>query len=107
MPGTPRMTSDELARAAIPEVSARSMAGVLRSRSCRLRADDASMVSASRIVTLAATSVTARSVCVAVTTTLSSNCSTGSRRSSSTGCPATTVTGDVSDAKASRVTVSR
>ena len=70
-----------------------------------MRADEASMASASRIVTLAATSVTARSVCVAVTTTLSSNSSTGSRRSRSTGCPAATVTGEVSGAKASRVTV--
>ena len=101
------MTSDELARAAMPEVSARSRPGVLRSRSCRLRADDASMESVSRMVTLEATSVTARSVCVAVTTTLSSNCSTASCRSRSTGCPATTVTGSASSAKASRVTVSR
>ena len=101
------MTSDELARAAMPDVSARSTAGVRRSRSCRLRADDASMVSASSIVTLAATSVIARSVRVAVTTTRSSNCSAGSRRSRSTGRPAVTVTGAVSAAKASRVTVSR
>ena len=71
-----------------------------------LRAGDAWMVSASRIVTLAATSVTARSVWVAVTTTLSSNSSTGSSRSTRTSCPAGTVTGDVSVAKASRVTVS-
>ena len=50
------------------------------------------MVSVSRIVTLAGTSETARSVCVAVTTTLSSNCNTGSRRSRTTGRPAVTVT---------------
>ena len=99
--------SIELDRAAIPDRSTKSMPGVRRRRSCRLRAGDASMVSASRIVTLAATSLTARSVWVAVTTTLSSNSSTGSRRSRSTGCPATTVTGEVSVAKASRVTVSR
>ena len=106
MPGTPRTTSIELARAAIPDRSTKSMPGVRRRRSCRLRAGDASMVSASRTVTLAATSVRARSVWVAVTTTLSSNSSTGSSRSICANCPAATVTGDVSAAKASRVTVS-
>ena len=106
MPGTPRTTSIELDRAAIPDRSTKSMPGVRRRRSCRLRAGDAWMVSASRTVTLAATSVSARSVWVAVTTTLSSNSSTGSSRSTRTSCPAPTVTGDVSVAKASRVTVS-
>ena len=63
------------------------------------------MASAPSMVTLAATSESARSVCVAVTTTVSSNSSTGSSMLSRTSCPPATVTGDVSGANASRVTV--